>query len=150
MASKSWVRAITAAAAVGLWFPAAVICQSTGGTTAPPTTGTGGTTGSTGGGAIPGRTTTPSPTTTTTSPTNTPAAVNIPQPIFVSGRVMMEDGTAAPSSVVIETVCSGSPHAEGYTDSKGYFAIELGARNGVIQDASEFGSRGNWNTTGMT
>ena len=49
-----------------------------------------------------------------------------------------------------ETVCNGSPHAEGYTDAKGYFAIELGARNGVIQDASEFGSRGNWNTSGMT
>jgi tetratricopeptide (TPR) repeat protein len=26
----------------------------------------------------------------------------------------------------------------------------LGARNGVIQDASEFGSRGNWNASGMT
>src|ERR1019366_1084236 len=124
-------------------FPGAVICQSTGGTTAPPTTGTGGTTGSTGGGAIPGRTTTPSPTTTTTSPNGTPAAVNIPPPIFVSGRVMMEDGTAAPSSVIIETVCNGSTHAQGYTDARGYFAIELGARNGVIPDASEFGSRGN-------
>jgi tetratricopeptide (TPR) repeat protein len=146
MASKNWVRAITAAA-VGLFIPMAVIGQGRGGTTAPPSTG--GTTGSPGGAPTTGRPTTPSP--TTTSPTtNTPAAVNIPQPIFVSGRVMMEDGTAAPSSVVIETVCSGSPHAEGYTDSKGYFAIELGARNGVIQDASEFGSRGNGNASGMT
>jgi len=150
MASKSWVRAMAAAAAAGLLFPVAVICQSTGGTTAPPTTGTGGATGSTGGGATPGRTTTPSPTTTTTSPNGTPAAVNIPQPIFVSGRVMMEDGTAAPSSVIIETVCNGSTHAQGYTDARGYFAIELGARNGVIQDASEFGSRGNWGVSGMT
>src|SRR5664279_2194354 len=148
MASKNWVRAMAAAAAAGLLFPVAVICQSTGGTTAPPTTGTGGTTGSTGGGAIPGRTTTPSP--TTTSPNGTPAAVNIPPPIFVSGRVMMEDGTAAPSSVIIETVCNGSTHAQGYTDSRGYFAIELGARNGVIQDASETTSRGRWNASGMT
>ena len=151
MASKNWVRAITAAAAVGFLIPMAVIGQSTGGTTAPPTTGTGGgTTGSTGGGgATPGRTTTPSPSVTTTSPTNTPAAVNIPQPIFVSGRVMMEDGTPPPDSAIIETVCNGSTHSEGYTDARGYFAIELGRRNGVIQDASEFNSSGNMNAYGM-
>jgi len=148
MASKNWVRAITAVAAVGLFIPMAVIGQSKGGTTAPPSTG--GTTGSPGGAPTTGRPTTPSPTTSTTSPTTTPPAANIPQPIFVSGRVVMEDGTEAPSSVVIETVCNGSPHAEGYTDAKGYFAIELGSRNGVIQDASEFGSRGNWNPSGMT
>jgi tetratricopeptide (TPR) repeat protein len=150
MASNNWVRVITAAAAVGLLFPMAVIGQGRGGTTAPPSTGTGGTTGSPGGAPTTGRPTTPSPTTSPTSPTTTPSPTNIPQPILVSGRVVMEDGTEAPSSVVIETVCNGSPHAEGYTDAKGYFAIELGARNGVIQDASEFGSRGNWNTTGMT
>jgi len=49
----------------------------------------------------------------------------------------MEDGTAPPESVTIERVCSGSPHAEGYTDSKGYFGIQLGQANGAIQDASE-------------
>src|ERR1035437_3634219 len=150
MASKNWVRAFTAAAAVGFMFPMAVIGQSTGGTATPPSTGTGGTTGGTVGGApSTGRTPTLSPTTTTTSPTNNPAAVSVPQPIFVSGRVMMEDGTAASNSVVIETVCNGSTHSEGYTDAKGYFAIELGARNGVIQDASEFGSRGNFGVSGM-
>src|ERR1019366_6584888 len=150
MASNNWVRVITAAAAVGLLFPMAVLGQGRGGTTAPPSAGTGGTTGSPGGAPTTGRPTTPSPTTSPTSPTTTPSPANIPQPIFVRGRVVMEDGTEAPSSVVIETVCNGSPHAEGYTDAKGYFAIELGARNGVIQDASEFGSRGNRNTTGMT
>ena len=62
---------------------------------------------------------------------------NIPQPIFVSGRVMLDDGTPPPQSVTIETVCNGTPHGEGYTDAKGYFSFELGGRNGVIQDASE-------------
>jgi tetratricopeptide (TPR) repeat protein len=46
-------------------------------------------------------------------------------------------------------VCNGSPHAEGYTDSKGYFSIELGARNGVIQDASEYTSRSDLNAMRM-
>ena len=150
MASKVSVRAITTAVAVcSILMPMAVMGQSKGGTTAPPAPGSGGTTtGGTGStGTTAGRTTTPS---TTTTPTTTPAAVSIPQPIFVSGRVMMEDGTAPADSVIIETVCNGSPHAEGYTDVKGYFAIELGAHNGVIQDASEFASFSGTSNSGMT
>jgi len=51
---------------------------------------------------------------------------------------MIDDGTPLPEAVVIQRVCGGSPHAEGYTDSKGFFGIELGSKNGVMQDASEF------------
>ncbi len=140
MASNIW-RAIAPVAAVGLLLPLSATGQGRGGTAAPPTTSPGGTgTGGTGStGATTGRSTTPS--TTTTNPSNTPGTVGVPQPIFVSGRVMLEDGTAPVGPITIETVCNGSPHAEGYTDAKGYFSIELGARNnGVIQDASEFGS----------
>ena len=68
------------------------------------------------------------------------------QPIFISGRVLLEDGTPPPEFAVIETVCGGNTHAEGYADTKGYFAIELGRRNGVLQDASE--SPGNYNGYG--
>jgi len=53
---------------------------------------------------------------------------------------MMEDGTPPPDPATIETVCNGSAHGEGYTDTKGYFSIELGSRRGMIMDASEFGS----------
>jgi tetratricopeptide (TPR) repeat protein len=147
MASKIWVRAITSAAAVGLLIPVAVIGQSKGGTvTAPPTTGTGATPGSTG--ATTGRT--PAPSTTTTTPTTSPTGTITP-PVFVSGRVVLEDGTAPSGQVVIETVCNGSAHAEGYTDTKGYFSIQLGARNtGMIQDASEFSSRSGLSQGGMS
>ncbi len=145
MASKIWVRAITAAA-IGFLIPAAVIGQGRGVTTPPPTSGSGGTTT-----PSPGTTTGrgPSTTTPTTTTPTTPSAVNPPQPIFISGRVMLEDGTPPPDPVVIETVCNSSSHAEGYTDGKGYFAIELGSRNGVIQDASEFGTFNRMNSTGM-
>jgi tetratricopeptide (TPR) repeat protein len=37
---------------------------------------------------------------------------------------------------VIERVCSGSTYREGYTDSKGYFSLQIGANNGVFNDAS--------------
>lgn len=75
----------------------------------------------------------------------------MPRPIPISGRVMLEDGTAPTDSVVIERVCNGSTHAEGYTDSKGYFFFELGNQNnGVLQDASEVGnSNGSMNPNRM-
>ncbi len=151
MASKDWGKAITAAAAVGLLIPMAVIAQTTGGT-APAGGSTGGTTGgSTGGsGGTTGRTTNVPSSTSTTNPNATQQPANIPQPIFVAGRVLLEDGTAPPGMVTLETVCNGAPHGEGYADSKGYFSIELGARNGLIQDASEYNSNRNWNTSGMT
>ena len=150
MASKNWVRAITAAAAVGLLIPVSVIGQGTGGG-APAGGSTGGTTGGgTGGsGGTNGRTPTPAPS-STTNPSTTPAPASIPQPIFVAGRVVMEDGAAPPGLVTLETVCNGAPHGEGYRDSKGYFSNEMGARNGVMQDASEYTSSRNWNTSGMT
>jgi tetratricopeptide (TPR) repeat protein len=77
----------------------------------------------------------------------------------VSGRVLQEDGTPPTESVTIERICSGSPHAEGYTDTRGYFSFELGRTNtaAVLQDASEdvgrygLGSGGGFgNMTGST
>jgi tetratricopeptide (TPR) repeat protein len=137
MASKVWVTA----AAIGLWIPVAVMGQGRGGTTTTPTTGGGSTTGSTGGGTTTGTGTTTAP--ASSNPTNTPSTAGVQQPIYISGRVMMEDGTPPPESVPIETVCNASTHKEGYTDSKGYFSLELGARNtAMIQDASEFSAGG--------
>ena len=64
-----------------------------------------------------------------------------PRPIFLSGKVMMEDGGPPPEPVTIERMCSGnSPRPEGYTDSKGHFSIELGRNQGMFADASTGGS----------
>ena len=51
---------------------------------------------------------------------------------------MMYDGGAPTESVTIERVCSSnSIHAEGYTDSKGQFSLNIGQKNnGVFADAS--------------
>jgi tetratricopeptide (TPR) repeat protein len=135
MTSKIWVRAITVVAGSGLLISSAF--GQAKGTPTTPTTG-----GTTGTGTGTGTTGTTRPTTTTTTPTTpTQPSVSIPQPIYVSGRVVLEDGSAPPEPATIETVCNGSPHGEGYTDGKGYFSIELGGRNNaMIQDASEFGS----------
>jgi tetratricopeptide (TPR) repeat protein len=110
--------------------------------------GTTGTTAGTGGGVGAGAGSTTGTTTGTPSTTRPPTIPNTTQPntqqqtpqqpIFISGRVLLEDGQPPAESVIIERVCSGAPHSEGYTDSKGYFSIQLGAQNnGVMHDASE-------------
>jgi tetratricopeptide (TPR) repeat protein len=139
MTPKVWVTGAMLGAALLLlpFMGQSVYGQNKGGVTTPPSTG--GTTGT-------GTTTTPARgTTTSTTPSNTTNPnqnqnTSLPQPIFISGRVTLEDGTAPPEPVVIQTVCNGMPHGEGYTDGKGYFGIELGSRNNIIQDASEYQS----------
>ncbi|MGH9675261.1 MAG: tetratricopeptide repeat protein, partial [Bryobacteraceae bacterium] len=58
------------------------------------------------------------------------------RPIFLSGKVVMDDGTAPPETVVIERVCNGMPRPEAYTDSKGRFSFQLGQNQHMIPDAS--------------
>ncbi len=104
--------------------------------------GQGGGTGGTGGGVSPGKGT-PTPTPTPT-PTTTPNSTNpsqqqpqIPQNIWLTGRVMMYDGSEPPEPVTIERVCSTTVRPEGYTDSKGHFSINVGqTNNGIFADAS--------------
>jgi tetratricopeptide (TPR) repeat protein len=131
-----YVRVIAIAAAGWLLQPGLLqpgFGQNRGGVTPPSTGAPTGTTGT----PTTGRTPTTLPN-NTNNPTNN--STSLPQPIFLTGRVMIDDGTPLPEGVVIQRVCGGSPHAEGYTDSKGFFGIELGSKNSVMQDASEFGS----------
>ena len=58
------------------------------------------------------------------------------RPVFLSGKVVMEDGTPPPDAVTIERVCGGSVRPEGYTDSKGRFSFQLGQNQGMMADAS--------------
>jgi tetratricopeptide (TPR) repeat protein len=73
------------------------------------------------------------------NPNNNPNNTRFPdqqRPIFLSGKVMLDDGTPPPESVTIERVCNGNPRAQAYTDSKGRFSFQLGQTQGVMQDAS--------------
>jgi cytochrome c-type biogenesis protein CcmH/NrfG len=118
------------------FLAAAVLAQNPPGTGNPGTGGGGG--GNTGNAPI-GNTPTPGRGTTTTPLPGNRDPLGIPEPprpVFLSGRVMMEDGTPPPEPVTIERVCNGQPIPEGYTDSKGRFSFELGRRFGVVPDAS--------------
>ncbi len=58
-------------------------------------------------------------------------------PIFLSGRVAMEDGAPPPSQVAIERVCNGQIRREAFADAKGQFGFQVGQSVGVMQDASD-------------
>lgn len=111
---------------------------------------TGGATGGNTGGSTGGNTGTPGGTPAPGQGGSRPGQTNDPfgqqnrfpdlqrqMPVFLSGRVMMEDGTPPSEPVTIERICNGGqPRPEGYTDSKGRFSIQLGNNQNVLPDAS--------------
>lgn len=66
----------------------------------------------------------------------------IQRPIFISGKVVLGDGTVPPEPVSLERVCNGAPRLEGYSDRKGHFSFELGRNSMAMQDASSGGQDG--------
>src|SRR5260370_626862 len=107
-------------------------------TTRPPSPGTGGP-GGTGGTptrTVPGR---PGKTSPFPSPTTTTPYPDMPRPLFLAGKVMMDDGTPPPDSVVIQLACNALPRNVGFTDRKGGFSVDLNNRmnNSLYGDASQ-------------
>ncbi|MGE5569359.1 MAG: tetratricopeptide repeat protein [Rhodospirillales bacterium] len=60
----------------------------------------------------------------------------MPRPIYLSGRVLLEDGTPPPESVTIESICNGVVRQQAYTDSKGRFSFQWGQNTHLMMDAS--------------
>jgi tetratricopeptide (TPR) repeat protein len=58
-------------------------------------------------------------------------------PIFLFGRVLMDDGTAPDTSIAIQRVCGGSPSTVAWTDKKGQFSFQWGRFSAIMQEASE-------------
>ena len=80
----------------------------------------------------------------TRTPSTTPPPGSNPsdqRPIFISGKVMLIDGTPPSEPVKIERVCNGSARVEARTDNKGRFSFQLG-QNLEFQDASSNGQDG--------
>ena len=61
------------------------------------------------------------------------------RPIFLSGKVMLDDGTAPAESVTIVRNCHGQRVPETYTDTKGRFSFEVGGNSIAFADASVSG-----------
>ncbi len=92
---------------------------------------------------------------TSTAPatTNAPPVRTIPQPntfpsqdfsrpIFLRGKVVLDQGGELTEPVPIQRVCGSVAHREGYTDSQGNFSFQVGDSATTFQDASESGLPG--------
>ncbi|HKN33717.1 MAG TPA: tetratricopeptide repeat protein [Terriglobales bacterium] len=83
------------------------------------------------GGSGPGRTPGSSSTNTRTPSPNVPATTTTPSPLdtrgptFLSGKVVVDDGTPLTDAALIQSICRGRIRAEGYTDRKGAFSVDL-------------------------
>ncbi|SRR5579884_691669 len=69
--------------------------------------------------------------------TNSPTSPTMVRPIFLSGKVMFDDGTAPNTDIRIERVCGGSSRLESHTDSKGRFSFQVGQNPMAFDDASD-------------
>ena len=63
---------------------------------------------------------------------NPPLSEDAGMPTFVTGTVVLSDGTPLAEPVPIERVCGGESHREGYTDASGHFSVQLGAISGAL------------------
>lgn len=93
----------------------------------PPPAGTGNTTGTPPSRTIPGG----------RGPIDRTPADSMNVDLYLTGRVMLDDGTPPPEQVKIERVCNGVPRAQAYTDKKGQFSFQIGRTTAVPQDAGE-------------
>jgi tetratricopeptide (TPR) repeat protein len=64
---------------------------------------------------------------TRTPPLGTPAVGSV----FLSGRVVLDDGSELTEQVAIQTVCRGQKRTETYSDSRGNFSFDLGSQNAM-------------------
>lgn len=69
-----------------------------------------------------------------------PRGIEAPRSVYISGKVVAEDGSPITQNVTIERVCSGITKTVAYTDSRGRFNFQWGDRNLTVTDASDAGS----------
>ena len=55
--------------------------------------------------------------------------------IFISGRVVLDDGSVLTDSPSIQTVCKNQSHTETHADSKGNFSFHSGSGSATSNDA---------------
>src|SRR5262249_54150234 len=75
---------------------------------------------------------------------NTNPVPQMPVPVFISGKVMMDDGRPLPDNITIQRLCSMQSHTVAYANTRGQFNFQWGGNqpSGIIPDASEGGPFG--------
>lgn len=65
---------------------------------------------------------------------NNPNLSTTPMPLFLSGKVRIDDGSELTDAATIESMCNGDRHFEAYTDRKGNFSFEFGKQRTMGND----------------
>jgi tetratricopeptide (TPR) repeat protein len=65
---------------------------------------------------------------------------NTARPIYISGKVVIHDGSVVSQNITVERVCGGISKTVAYTDSNGRFSFQWGDRSMIIADAADAGS----------
>jgi tetratricopeptide (TPR) repeat protein len=83
----------------------------------------------------------PSLSSITNSPTADTNGTELQRPVYVEGKVILEDGTAPSESITIQMICGGTPRSIGFTDMKGRFDLDMNDRKNAsaYSDASQSG-----------
>ncbi len=104
------------------------------------------------GGSPPSKGNNPSNTPSMPAPTTNPVPQRPNfQTLYITGKVVQEDGTPLPSGAVIERICGNRVKKEAYVSASGSFGFQIGgpqSTNDVMPDASDdtyggFGASGN-------
>ena len=72
-------------------------------------------------------------------------SMRLPSQMFLTGRVLLEDGSPPPGPVTVEMVCRGSVRQQAFTFGEGNFSFQLGDEGSGSSDASVSGNRSNSN-----
>jgi tetratricopeptide (TPR) repeat protein len=123
-----------------IFFSSSLLAQHAGGSG-----GTGGSAGGRPSGGTGGMNTTTNPRPGLNVPSTLPNPDVGTRPMFLSGKVVVDDGTPLTDAAMIQSICRGNVHNEGYTDSKGGFSVDLNSNaiHGISGAADDTGDRPN-------
>lgn len=72
-----------------------------------------------------------------TNPTPSPTPQRDMRPFFISGKVILDDGSQPTARINIQRICGVSTHRESSTDSRGNFSFQINPSQPEIQDAGD-------------
>ena len=89
------------------------------------------------GGGTPGRPSGGVPSRPSLAAPDTLPAGSLRGPMFLSGKVVVDDGIPLTDPVAIQSICRGQTRTEGYTDSKGTFSLQLSGPQEMMGSAED-------------
>ena len=82
---------------------------------------------------------TPGGTGNTTNPNNQRGNPAPSMPVYISGKVMVSDGSPLPHGITIKSICLNRQRTVANADTKGYISFQWGHETSVVPDASDRG-----------